>query len=182
MHIITSNQLGITELKSYHDNFVISHVQEKAFLPYANAELGYQFDIYHQDGMDLTEWEDYEDTPDIHYIFHPVPSIRHALDQIAESLIQLYREEQEKSNPIELGVVSVCEIKWNHHVERILNTLFNQAKVELTCLNLYKYMKIADPNKLTKQLKDMLHSDYIYPEDPVAYGYALMCAFGGMIV
>ena len=60
IHIVTSNPVAVKSLKDYNDNFIICHLQEKMLLPFANATMGFYFKVYHQDGMILDDFDEYE--------------------------------------------------------------------------------------------------------------------------
>ena len=83
IHIVTSNPVAVKSLKDYNDNFIICHLQEKMLLPFANATMGFYFKVYHQDGMILDDFDEYENEGNYRYDFIPVRSISEALQSIA---------------------------------------------------------------------------------------------------
>lgn len=184
-HVITSNPLDITSIKDYNDNFIFSHLMKKKMLPLASGELGNLFKIYHQDGMDLSDYEEYLNEPNFTYEFIPTTTITTALDSIVQDIAsaecgaRLVRE-QTGDPQEEIVVVVACGITWNKQVVRYMNTKLNQLMMETSVMDLYQYMKIVRMDKLTNFVKTVLNSEFVYPDDPVAFSYALMKTLEGV--
>jgi len=185
IHIVTSNPLNIKSLSDYNDNFIICHLQEKILLPFANAAMGYYFKVYHQDGMIPDEMDDYQNEANYKYDFIPVRSIPEALKLIAQDVVSSEQSTQKEADDTgntreEVTLVTACGYKWNKQVVQKLNFAINRADGETTCLDLYTYLRAPSLEKLGEIVKNNLQSQFVYPEDPIAFSYALMRMLNGV--
>ena len=186
INIITANSQDVRSIRDYNDNFIISHLIETTNPPFNTNVICYHFDVYYQDGISLADYTDYTDTPEITYRFIPVASITEALDRIAVKLIDAEDEAAERAEDDEdtqedLLVAVVCNVKWNYQVVRYLNGRINESGNDTSCLDLYRHFKIVRQERLVDILKEHLHTQFIYPEDPLAYGYALFQLISGVL-
>ena len=176
INIVTSNIIPIKSIYNYNDNFIICHLHTVTHpFPYSVPKLKYLFDIYHQDEMIMDDSDSYASDEDMEYRYHPVASITEALNQIAEDVIQFESDELEKDEDLqqEITLAVSCDYPWNKQVIKYLNNQFTDHDSDLTCLDIYNYMKIGSIERLGTTLKSMLGTNYIYPEDPIAFGYAI---------
>ena len=84
LHILTSNPIHNKNIFSYNQNFILVHSYERLYPPRVNPIQKYH--IYHEDGMDLTDLDEYQDTQDMKFYFHPVRSISEALNNIGNAI------------------------------------------------------------------------------------------------
>lgn len=184
LHTITSNPIEVKRLTDYHDNFIIVHLTDKVLLPYANGQTGLYFKVYHQDGMDVQDYDEYEDTPDMRFEFIPVTSIQEALSKIADDLIEsedlndAYAEEHDIQKD-EIMVACVCGYKWNAQATRFINKNIEEDTTDIRVVNMYQYFRIPSEAKMAQFVKTALGSEFVYPDDPIAYAYALHRVLGG---
>lgn len=185
INIITSNPTTIKNIQDYTDNFIVVHLMECTMISLSVQTSGYKFNIYHQDGMDLSEYEEYQNSSNLRFEFIPVRTISEALDKIIETIVQdeeQARTEAEKfnENQEELMVASVVDMSWNKLGINYINNGLAQHDCESSCLNLYQYLRVGSIQSLVNILKGRLQSDFVYPEDPVAFSYAIMRVLNGV--
>lgn len=185
IHIVTSNPVAVKSLKDYNDNFIICHLQEKVLLPFANAAMGFLFKIYHQDGMDLEEFNEYENEANYKYEFIPVRSINDALQAIARDVVASEQAAQKEADKLgdtqeEVMLATVCGYSWNKHAISRLNSEIRKLHGETACLDLYTYLRAPNIERLAQIVKNQLQSEFVYPEDPIAFSYALMRTLNGV--
>lgn len=184
MHTITSNPIDVRRLTDYHDNFVIVHLTDKLMAPLANGGTGLYFKVYHQDGMELQEFDEYEDTPEMKFEFIPVTSITEALGKIADDLIEsedrndAYAEEHDIEKD-EIMVACVCGKTWNAKAVKYINKDIADDTSDIKVVDMYQYFKAPTEAKMVQFVKTALGSEFVYPDDPIAYAYALHRVLGG---
>lgn len=189
IHTITTNPITPDSIKSYQDNFIIVHLYQKMMLPLSNSKLGYVFEIYHQDGMDMSEFEEYLNEPNFEFNFIPVEGYTTALDMVVQSVLdqevdlELDAEEAEDDKPDEI-TFAVCtyNIKTNRQVCAYLNKSMKEQQSEIKTLDLYKYLKKTKIGQIEDLIKMQLMTDFVYPDDPVAFGYCLANVLNGVIL
>lgn len=182
LHVITSNPIAIKHLKQYANNFILVHTTSRLFIPSMNLP-GYQLDIYHQDGMGLEEYEDYEDDSQFRYNFIPGIQPVTIIESIAE---QILAEDQkarmlDSTNPEEHMIAFVCDYEWNQSAVKCFNRYMREHESDITAVNLYTVLKVPSKAKLTEYVKMALSTEYVYPDDPVAFGYAVYRVLDGMV-
>lgn len=184
LHTITANDIPVKNLQSYYDNFVIVHLTDQLIIPSANGATRLYFKVYHQDGMELEEYDEYEDTQEMRFEFIPVNSIVEALGRIADDLIEAedqndaYAEEHDIEKD-QIMVACVCGRSWNSKVVRYINQDIAEDTSEIQVTDMYKYFKMPSEEKMVQLVKTALNSEFVYPDDPIAYAYALHRVLGG---
>lgn len=188
IHLVTTNPIAISNIHEYVDNFVICHLFQEPMLPLADMSLGYHFKIYHQDGMDLSEYEEYLDEPNFKYEFIPVATLTEALDHIIQDVCdseidsELDAEESD-SSPDQL-TLAVCgfNLRLTYLVCKYLNRGLKEEESEMDTLNLYKYLQMTKLSKIADSMKMQLGTDMIYEEDPVAFSFVLNQLINGVVL
>lgn len=182
IHLLTSNLLPIRSIKDYNDNFVFCHIHTERIVPILTPTYRFIFEIYHQDEMVFDE-DVYEDTEDFIFHFHPVATMTEALDQIAESMIQFEQAEASKDEDLrdELTFAVCCDYNWSRQVFKYMNSAFGDHDSELSCLDLYQYLKVPSTQKMKELIGSILNSEFIYPEDSISFGYAIHRAIDGRV-
>ena len=108
-----------------------------------------------------------------------------ALTQICEVIHdqEILIQSKDEDNKEELLLTSCCDYNWNKQVVKYVNTQLGDYddQTETTCINLYQYLKVPGMTAMVRMLKNILGTDFIYPEDPVAFGYAVYRILGGRI-
>lgn len=185
LHIITCNPLVGKSIKEYIDNFLICHLTTKLMVPYTEPQ--YVFTIYHQDGMELEEFEEYISEPGYQYNFVPCEGITTALDMIAEDImndevdLELDKEDSD-DNPDELILTVVTQTPaFNRQFSTYLNRIFRENESEVKALDFYQYMKITNIQHIENVIKSQLQTEYVYPEDPVSFAYCLEKIMNGVV-
>ena len=182
LHVITSNPVDIKHLKQYANNFILVHTCSRLFMPSVNI-VGYYFDIYHQEGMDLTEYEDYEDDSQFHYEFSDGIQPGPIIETIAQ---KIYEEDQkakaeDNTNPEEHMVAFACDYQWNQSAVKRFNQWMRERNCDITAVNIYTVLKAPSKERLADYVKMALSTEFIYLEDPVAFGYAVYRVLNGMV-
>lgn len=181
IYLLTSNAIPIKSIRDYNDNFVLSLLHTEVSKVHRKQTKFYQYDIFFQEEMDTEEFgkSDSNVTIDL----HEYPDITTSLDRIAEMLItaenrQLARDEDLAE---EITLAICCDYDWNQQVVKYLNEYFAEQGSNLTAINLYRELHVASKDRLATTLKTVLNSEFIYPDDPIAFGYALHYALGGLL-
>lgn len=182
IHVITSNIIPISSIKDYNDNFIISHLVMEPIIPL--AEDGYHYRVYHQSEMSIDQYSahdnfrfDYTETPDITNALDLITSTITA-SIISGSASDTQTTSQEGARPPEdddeeVMVLVACDYNWNSQVVDYLNEKFAEESSDVTCLDIYEYLNDIDTEKLVQTLKQTLGTEFIYPEEPVSFGYAI---------
>ena len=176
LHVITSNPVRVRNFSDYVDNFVLCHGTRKLIPP--RTEPLEVLKIYHQDGMDLDEYDDYLDDVSMELEFIPVQSIPKALDLMAEDIANQEKQsriqsEEDREQPEEFMVAVACDYGWNARATDFLTRAIRKRGQETVPINVYRLLHVPSMGKLATLVKGQLGSDYVYPEDPIAFGYAL---------
>lgn len=101
------------------------------------------------------------------------------LDDIAGTIAmyQEYNLSQDEDKQEELNVIVVCEKQWNKEAVRYLKQALVDRIEDIedypNVLDLYQYLKITNKDDLANILVQTLNTKFVYPEDPVAFGYAI---------
>ena len=175
--IITSNPVRIRDnIHDYVDNFEIVCIRERPLLSMKEDRMVYQCDVWYQDGMDI---EEEVSDQEFQFYYHPTDMITTVLDDIAGT-IAVYQEHnlsQDEDDQEELNVIVVCEKQWNKEAVRYLKRALVDRLEDIedypNVLDLYQYLKITNKDSLTNILMQTLNTKFVYPDDPVAFGYAI---------
>lgn len=176
---LSSKCSGVTHIREYTENFVFGLLHIRYEYPFHPPKTIYVFDIYYQDGMDI---EEEENTDNMEFRYHSCSTITDALDQISKLLYDIDFVEQQKDEDIreDIMIGVCCDYKINKEICNYLNQKFNEYEdTELQSIDLYQYLKIGSSQSMVQVLKRMLHTEFIYPDDPIAYVYALYQAIQG---
>ena len=183
LRVITSNPVDIRHLKQYASNFVLVHTYEKLVVPSVN--LATQFlDVYHEQGLDLAEYEDYEDDSRFRYSFMEAVQPGPAIESIAEVILtedRLANADTPEDNPEEHMVAFACDYRWNQSAVKRFNSWMKEHYSEITAVNLYTVLKVPSKEKLAEYIKMALSTEFVYPDDPIAFGYAVYQTLNGMV-
>lgn len=188
IHVITTNPIDISSIHNYAENFIIVHLTQKFLMPFADGSLGYYFKIYHQDGMDLSDYDEYLDAPNFKYEFIPVPTITVALDGIAEDIcnseidLELDAEDADMI-PDEL-ILATCSSTpmITSMICKYLNNQLKENESDVSALNLYKYLHMVKLSQIADSMKMQLGTEMVYEEDPVAFSFVLNKLMNGVIL
>ncbi|MCM1295005.1 MAG: hypothetical protein NC311_05640 [Muribaculaceae bacterium] len=184
LHTITCNPIEVKRLTDYHENFIIVHLTDKVLAPLANGATGLYFKVYHQDGMDVQDYDEYEDTVDMRYEFIPVRSITDAFSRIADDLIDAEDRNDQRAEELgiskdEIMVACVCGKAWNPKAVKYINNDIREDTTDIQVVDMYQTLMIPSEEKMAQFVKTALGSQFVYPEDPIAYAYALHRVLGG---
>ena len=189
IHVITTNPCMPKNIQDYGENFVICHLKQRRMLPFNNGALGYDFNIYHADGMDMDEFSEYLDEANFKYNFIPTDGITTALDRIVESVVdeevelELDAEDDADDRPDNITfAVSANNIRANRQICTYMNRMLKEQESEIKCLDLYYYLKMAKISQIEELVKMHLQTEFVYPEDPVAFGYCLSQILNGVMI
>ena len=181
IYILTANSVPMKSIKDYNDNFVFSLLHTENSKIHKAKKTFYQYDIFLQDGMDT---EGYDISGDmINCDIHEHPEITSSLDHIVEILLAAEERQAMRDEDLqeEITLMVCCDYQWTQTYVKELNERFAEAESELTALNIYRELHIASKDRLTTMLKTALNTEFIYPDDPIAFGYALVTALGGLL-
>lgn len=187
LNVITSNPISVTSLKRYHDNFIICHATERPLVaPMVNGGIGFSFKVYHQDGMDVEEYDEYTNVPGFKYEFIPVRSITQALDSIVDTIVDDEDKIDQRAGDLnipkdEIMIVCACGKQWNRLVVQYINKELARD-AESQAFDIYRHFRCTQESQLAQIVKNRLDTKFVYPEDPIAYAYALYQALGGSII
>lgn len=184
LHIITSNAVPVKNIKEYNDNFVICHLFQKEMNgPFSRMKMKFDFHIFHQDEMEFDQ-EEYMNSADMEFHFNSEPDITESLKAIIQT-IDSYNEKyngkdgEDEDNPEEFQVIVACNKQWNKQVVKYLRQRFHDKGLDITPLDIYEYFGIVNIDKLKNMIQSALGSEFVYPEDPVSFAYALYMTFAG---
>lgn len=179
--ILTSNNTNIKNIKDYNENFIFCLIHSINQYPFRIPKDKFIFDIYYQDGMDI----DIEsNTEDMEFRYHNLSTITEVLDSISDYLYQIENTERNKDEDIrdEIMFGVCCEYNINNQIcKYLINSISNYEDSELIPVNLYQYLKVGSSDKMCQILKRMLHTEFIYPDDPTSYSFALFSAVKGVM-
>jgi len=141
--------------------------------------------VYHQDGMSVEEYDEYTNVSGYNYKFIPVRTIDQALDDIIDGIIAAedrLDSTNDPDNPKEdLMVVCCFPRQWNAQAVKYINNVLTH-KAETQILDIYKHFKITNDSQLEQIVKNRLNTEFVYRDDPIAYGFALYKALGGDVM
>lgn len=181
INIITSNIIPITSIKRYNNDFMFCHhYKRRVLLPFNETKVKHIFQIFHQTDMDC-DVESYTNSTELEFNFIQKPTMLECLDDIASALCEQFDHQKDDDNPEEIMIVVACDISWNNQVVSYLNKALQSRGIDTTCLNLYQYLRIADYDKIKTMMKNILGSEFIYPEDPISFSYAIDRALIGLV-
>lgn len=205
LHIITSNRVPVNSLKEYSENFILCHKSKTEInVPYRDIVFQHQFSIYIQSGMNSQiESENYTSSVEEKFLEYQVPTISEALEDIGRNisddlLSKTFRRPNErgtggknnkKQNDTDIEepiIFCACDPSWNHLACAFLNKYFRRnllAKygVNVECLNLFSYLKVVNDDAIKSMIKNILNTDFIYPDEPVSFSYALDRVMLGLV-
>lgn len=172
IHIITSS--GITE-----DSPVFCDTTERLIPP--KVEPSFVSSVFYKPGEELANLHSYSDGSTTSLRLVPSPSFDRGISQLSEIIRtdekrELATAKKSGVDPEEIIVAVACQYEINRKVADALSRELKQAGSSIVPLNLYASLKIPSREKLVEYLKLALGSDHIYPDDPVAFGYALYVA------
>lgn len=181
LYVITSNAIPIDSIKKYNNNYLLSLLHSGILIPSAKKEKIYYYDIFQQ----VTD-DEVEDTSSNQFDFNFIerPDITEALKLIARYLAQEEKGQLELDEDFqeEMIVIAACPFSWNQQLVKYLNEQLIELGSEVRCLNIFTHYKLPSMDRLAEALKVSLNTNFIYPDDPVAFGYALYQAIGGMLL
>ena len=183
LHVITSNPVDIKHLKQYANNFILVHTYAKIVIP-SMTMANYFLDVYHEEGMDLSDYDDYSDDGQFRYSFHDAIQPGPAIETIAEKILtedRVANAGDQNDNPEEHMVAFACDYRWNQSAVKKFNSWMREHDSEITAVNLYSVLKAPSSDKLVEYIKMALSTEYVYPEDPIAFGYAVYQVLNGMV-
>lgn len=181
VYLLTSNNIPITSIKNYNDNFILSLLHSEVSKVHRSRTEIYQFDIFIQDGMDTDDFDNSEDL--INLDIHEHPDITSSLDQIAEMLVKAESRQEARDEDLreEITIAVACQYDWNQQIVKYLNNALSELDSNLIAINIFRELRIPSMDRLTQSLKTALSTEFIYPDDPISFGYALLTALGGML-
>ena len=182
LHVITSNPVDIKHLKQYASNFILVHTYAKLSIPSVNLAT-YHMDVYHEEGMELDEYDEYEDDGQFRYTFQSVIQPGPGIDTIAEKILNedLVANANTGDNREEHMVAFACDYRWNQSAVKRFNAWMRENHADIQAVNLYNVLKAPSKEKLVEYMKMALSTEYIYPDDPIAFGYAVYQTLSGMV-
>lgn len=175
--IITSNPIQLkNNIYDYVDNFEIVCVRERSLSTMRTPTSVYQYDVWYHDGMDIEiETNDHE----FQFHYYPTDVLTTALDEIAKLIIMIQEAilERDEDDQEELNVIVICEKQWNkdavHYINQKLAEDMDDVGNYPNVMDLYQYLRIGNKDDFANIMKNTLNTQFIYPEDPVAFGYAV---------
>lgn len=177
LYIITSSYLNFSSIMNYQENFILSVLHSSISKVHRTRTKIFQFDIYTQDSSS-PELEDCSSEDGINYDIHEHSAIIQSLDEIAEMFMDESIRQQQRTNDLqeEIIIASCCSYGINSQVVKYLNRYFTSNSSELKVLNLYQQLRIPSSDKMSELLRSLLGTNFIYPDDPISFGYALESA------
>lgn len=205
LHIITSNRIPVNSLKEYSDNFIICHKSKTEInVPYRNIAYQHQFSIYIQSGMNSQiESENYTSSMEEKFLEYQVSTISDALEDIGGKISKDLLCENDRRRSAGRGrdkadkdhenntreepmIFCACDPAWNHLACSFLNKYFRRnllakSGISVECLNLFSYLKVVNDDAIKSIIKNILNTDFIYPDEPVSFSYALDRVMFGLV-
>ena len=175
IHVITTNEIDINSIHDYVDNFVIVHLQAQDIYAGVKPITKYIFDVYHKDGMKFDD-DEYESSSTFVYNFHPMQGIVPTLNAIS-STVESAPENDYDDTHVALATTHVLSPKFRKY----LDEKFTEDEVDVKVLDLLQYMHMPRLEYLTRSVKSILNSEFVYQDDPIAYSYAVYMAIIGGI-
>ena len=183
LHVITSNPVNIKHLKQYANNFILVHTQPRVFIPSMNLP-SYQFNIYHEEGMNLEEYEEYQSDNQFQYNFLEGVQPSTIIDSIAEAILNqdIHAKALDPDDDSEEHMIAfACDYQWNQSAVKRFNSWMKNKQSEIRAVNLFTVLKVPNMKKLSEYISSALSTNYVYAEDPIAFGYAVFRVLNGMV-
>ena len=181
-HIITASPLSAGNIREYSDNFIVTHLYTGHVAPLAQPSV--LMSVYHQPEMEL-DYDSYDqlNSDTFKVTFNSTAAVTQALDSIAERILSIESSEKEKDEDLQNDLtITVCaQYVNNRQIVRYLDDYFADHESSLSCLDLYRYMHVANIDRIADTLKKMLNTEFIYPDDPITFGYALYNVLGRIL-
>ena len=179
IEIITTNKINNSQtwkITDYVENFVVVHHSQTRNLKVLADEVETNsYDVYCQDGIEQTISEDYESTNNEIFNFIPSRSIQESLDQIIEDILENYDTNDEN----EFVIVVVSDPISSKNICKYMNSKFTEEETDLKTMNLLEYMNMKSLDELSDSIKNTLNSDFVYPDDPISFSYAIRILLNG---
>lgn len=181
---ITTNPISdqFKSVRDETDNFIICHHYQTDLKVTLQATKLNRFNIYYQEGMeDIIEeiMETYASDSRNKFRFVPVAYISEALDKIINNIsnrITSVMDEDidpDDEGDAEADVQIICAMETN--VARgfcsYLNKSCRNNDVECEAISMLQYSKIPKLEDLKNTFVSVFHTEFIYPEDPIQFGY-----------
>ena len=173
--ILTADQLPVKSIQEYADNFLIAFTTEKLSPVLNNTWVPY-YELYCQEGSE----EEIPDDPKIIIKYNSAVNITDAAEKVAirlaeiDSSITAYNDQYESNELLQVFVC--CPYDWNNQFTNALNAALRENDHDLEVTDLYRYLHVVRVDRIVQSLKQILSTDFIYPEDAMAFGYALHAA------
>lgn len=173
-HVITTDDNNFRSIKEYNDDFTICHLHLFNLPIYFPPRTGYIFDVYCQSEKDYG----YESDNEMKYNIIESPAITTVLDSICENIAGDYNKYLQNLDaddvPDESVIVIASSITWNPQIVRYMNSKFSDLDTDLIALDIFKMYNIVSRPRFTNIVKQSLGSEFVYPDDAVAFSYAVM--------
>ena len=181
---ITTNPISdqFKSVRDETDNFIICHHYQTDLKVTSQSTKLNRFNIYYQEGMeDIIEetMETYASDSRNKFRFVPVAYISEALDKIINNIsnrITSVMDEDidpDDEGDAEADVQIICAMETN--VARgfcsYLNKSCRNNDVECEAISMLQYSKIPKLEDLKNTFVSVFHTEFIYPEDPIQFGY-----------
>ena len=181
---ITTNPISdqFKSVRDETDNFIICHHYQTDLKVTSQSTKLNRFNIYYQEGMeDIIEetMETYASDSRNKFRFVPVAYISEALDKIINNIsnrITSVMDEDidpDDEGDVEADVQIICAMETN--VARgfcsYLNKSCRNNDVECEAISMLQYSKIPKLEDLKNTFVSVFHTEFIYPEDPIQFGY-----------
>lgn len=181
---ITTNPISdqFKSVRDETDNFIICHHYQTDLKVTLQSTKLNRFNIYYQEGMeDIIEetMETYASDSRNKFRFVPVAYISEALDKIINNIsnrITSVMDEDidpDDEGDAEADVQIICAMETN--VARgfcsYLNKSCRNNDVECEAISMLQYSKIPKLEDLKNTFVSVFHTEFIYPEDPIQFGY-----------
>lgn len=181
---ITTNPISdqFKSVRDETDNFIICHYYQTDLKVTSQSTKLNRFNIYYQEGMeDIIEetMETYASDSRNKFRFVPVAYISEALDKIINNISNRITSAMDEDidpddeDDAEADVQIICAMEEN--VARGFCSYLNKAcrnnEVECEAISMLQYSKIPKLEDLKNSFVSVFHTEFIYPEDPIQFGY-----------
>lgn len=181
---ITTNPISdqFKSVRDETDNFIICHHYQTDLKVTSQSTKLNRFNIYYQEGMeDIIEetMETYASDSRNKFRFVPVAYISEALDKIINNISNRITSAMDEDIDLddegdaEVDVQIICAMETN--VARgfcsYLNKSCRNNDVECEAISMLQYSKIPKLEDLKNTFVSVFHTEFIYPEDPIQFGY-----------
>ena len=181
---ITTNPISdqFKSVKDDTENFIICHHYQSDLKVTTQSTKVNRFNIYYQDGMDdvIEEiMETYASDSRNKFRFVPVAYIAEALDKIINNISNRIAsavdedDDSDDEDDAEADVQIICamEEKVARGFCSYLNKECRNNEVECEAISMLQYSKIPKLEDLKNTFVSVFHTEFIYPEDPIQFGY-----------